>query len=382
MNYLFKILKEKPNGLYSKIINFQVRTLFLLVIFLDTHPLYSQGSNNDRSNIIVITTDQQSADAMSFFMGKRWINTPAMDELASQGVVFRNAYAANPLCAPSRNSIITGQLPHITGIEANDGLFNFRPKEPGRDWTSKDFKSIGTYFKNAGYETAYFGKWHLNYDTLDKKSHGFETTRFTSGRGDDAALPASVNNFLSQPHEKPFLGAEDFSSAARKILGMASTYQERVTHHAAFFSSINSFLRKRHAEIKISLFDQAKTNEIVIATMSTIKELNYYGCDGRPWSKGDGGQLEATGKTLLDNGPKFLHAAKENHVKSLLLMENHNLQSVDFSLLEKGIPKVIAMNPDQLIYYYYPRNVDDPEREMAIIGNALKKYSTKIKSLQ
>lgn len=74
--------------------------------------------------------------------------------------------------------------------------------------------------------------------------------------------------------------------------------------------------------------------------------------------------MEATGKTLRDNGPKFLHAAKENHVKSLLLMENHNLQSVGFSLLEKGIPKVIAMNPDQLIYYYYPRNVDDPEREL------------------
>ncbi len=174
--------------------------------------------------------------------------------------------------------------------------------------------------------------------------------------------------------EPKHVGSEDFSAAAIKTLGIASSYQERVKHYADFFSSVNSYLRKKHPEITLSLFNQAMVNDMVINTMASIQELNYYGCDGRPWSTADGGQLESAGKTLLDNGPKFLDAAKANHVKSLLLMENHNLQSVDFPLLKKGIPKVMAMNPDQLIYYYYPRNVDDPEKEMEIISATVKKY--------
>lgn len=169
------------------------------------------------------------------------------------------------------------------------------------------------------------------------------------------------------------VGTEDFSRAAIKILGTSSTYEERVTHHAAFFSSINSYLRRRHPKIELSLFNLASIDDIVINTMAKIKELNYYGCDGRPWAMEDGGHLEGVGKTLLDHAIKFLTIAKMNGVKSLLLMENHNLQSVDFHLLKKGIPKVIEMNPDQLVYYYFPRNVDAPEEEMKIIGNALKK---------
>jgi arylsulfatase A-like enzyme len=98
-------------------------------------------------NIIVITTDEQSADAISYFMGKQWIHTPAMDQIASSGIAFTNAYSANPICAPSRNSMITGLYPHQTGIIANDDITGFDLKKPKQYWTGKQFKSIGTYFK-------------------------------------------------------------------------------------------------------------------------------------------------------------------------------------------------------------------------------------------
>jgi arylsulfatase A-like enzyme len=156
-------------------------------------------------NIIVITTDEQSADAISYFMGNQWIHTPAMDQIASSGIAFTNAYSANPICAPSRNSMITGLYPHQTGIIANDDLTGFDLKKPKHYWTGKEFKSIGTYFKEAGYETAYFGKWHLNYDQKDTASCGFAAVGFISPRGKDDSLPELADHFLKSTHKKPFL---------------------------------------------------------------------------------------------------------------------------------------------------------------------------------
>jgi arylsulfatase A-like enzyme len=71
-------------------------------------------------NILLIMTDQQSADAMSCRMGNRYIRTPAMDELAARGISFTRAYTPNPLCVPARTSIFTGQPPHVTGFQTND----------------------------------------------------------------------------------------------------------------------------------------------------------------------------------------------------------------------------------------------------------------------
>lgn len=165
--------------------------------------LRAQKHSIKSPNIIIIITDQQFADAMSFRMGRQWINTPNMDKLASQGVVFTKAYAANPLCAPSRNSIITGQYPHITGIETN-GKQNWLYKNK-EYFTGKRFKSIGDYFRKAGYETAYFGKWHINFNPKDKEANGFDILRFATGEGDDDSLPVLVNQFLKEKHDRPFL---------------------------------------------------------------------------------------------------------------------------------------------------------------------------------
>ncbi|MEJ7736886.1 MAG: sulfatase-like hydrolase/transferase [Chitinophagaceae bacterium] len=176
-------------------------TLLTLTGFLQVN-----AQSASRPNIVVITTDQQSADAMSFVMGKRWINTPNMDKLASQGVVFKRAYVANPICGPSRNSIITGLYPHTTRIEGNKELaVAGNPNQRNNQWTNADFMSMGTYFKNAGYETAYFGKWHLNYNPQNADAHGFETTEFTTENGKDSQLPGAVNNFLTRQHKNPFL---------------------------------------------------------------------------------------------------------------------------------------------------------------------------------
>jgi arylsulfatase A-like enzyme len=154
----------------------------------------------EKPNIIFIMTDQQFADAMSCRMGNRYINTPVMDRLASQGRLFTRAYSPNPLSMPARSSIFTGRYTHTTGVQANDA--------GAGGW--KGLTVMGTYFRNAGYETAYFGKWHLQYDKSNPGSHGFSELREpTRGKSEPSSPDTRVSElavrFIHQKHDKPFL---------------------------------------------------------------------------------------------------------------------------------------------------------------------------------
>ena len=161
------------------------------------------GGNRRRPNILLIITDQQSGSAMSCAMGKRHIHTPAMDSLAESGTRFSRAYASNPLCMPSRNSIFTGRYPHETKV-----THNARAKID-----TKDFVYMGTYLKRAGYETAYFGKWHLTVHTKDKAAHGFATFgEARPGGKNDAKTAAAAAKWLAGKHDKPFLAVVSFLS--------------------------------------------------------------------------------------------------------------------------------------------------------------------------
>ncbi len=166
----------------------------LSVVFFTLLSLLSYSQ--DKPNVIIIMTDQQFADAMSFRMGNKWLKTPAMDMLARSGKVFTRAYASTPLCVPSRNAIITGKHPHQTGIVANkyNAIIN-----------DDVLPSMGKYFKNAGYETAYYGKWHLAYPKKESSKNGFDETDVLFDNGHDNEVEAAANKFLDKPHQKPFL---------------------------------------------------------------------------------------------------------------------------------------------------------------------------------
>ena len=125
-------------------------------------------------------------------MGDRWLKTPALDALAARGTFFSRAYTANPLCMPARNSLITGRYPHETGVTDNTKI----------TLDANEFVTMGTYFRRAGYRTAYFGKWHLAYDEGQVETHGFET--LDSGHI-DAENSARAAKFLAQKHDQPFL---------------------------------------------------------------------------------------------------------------------------------------------------------------------------------
>jgi len=151
-----------------------------------------------RPNVLILMTDQQSSESLSCRLGRRYLDTPNMDSLAAAGAFFSRAYCANPLCVPSRTSMFTGRYPVETGVQINDtSPLDFRR-----------FPNLGTLFRQAGYQTAYFGKWHLPYREAQPETHGFQTMR-TRGLKDDAVAKAATA-FLSEGPREPFLMVTSF----------------------------------------------------------------------------------------------------------------------------------------------------------------------------
>ena len=149
-----------------------------------------------RPNILLIMTDQQHAGMMSCTGNKR-LKTPAMDSLALNGVRFERAYAANPVCVPSRISMATGVMPGRFGVFSN-GVSAKIPPEVDRN-------SLGKLIRAAGYDTFYGGKVHMCKELIPRKA-GYDV--FESDRR--ARLPAACIEFIKRKRNKPFFAVASF----------------------------------------------------------------------------------------------------------------------------------------------------------------------------
>lgn len=172
-----------------------------LVAFLFLTTTLSAQSTS-RPNILIIMTDQQTAEAMSN-AGNKDLHTPAMDKLAQNGVKFTRAYCAQPLCTPSRTAIFSGKMPFQTGFIGN------APEKDGL-WPDS-LLMMGKIFKNGGYKTGYVGKWHLPVPTSKISQHGFdyiENTNFLDYN--DAGTPSYCARFINENKNTPFLLVASF----------------------------------------------------------------------------------------------------------------------------------------------------------------------------
>lgn len=182
-------------------------------------------------------------------------------------------------------------------------------------------------------------------------------------------------NFKGVIWDEPKTLSLDYSPAAIQKFGNNPTMDQQIQANVDFYSRLNKYVKTKYPDKTTCLFIYSSYEDEIINKMAAIEYLDYFGADGRPWHSADGGQLEGNGKTLLGTqGQRFIDAAHANNKKSLFLMENHNLKKADIHLLEKGMPQLLQMDVDQLIYYYYPRNVEEPDKTMEIIKWNLKKY--------
>ena len=148
-----------------------------------------------RPNIILIMTDQQTADAMSN-RGNLNVKTPAMDMLAADGISFTNAYCSYPLSGPSRASLFTGKMPVELNVPDNEvGL-------PASEIT----QTLGFKLADAGYECLYAGKWHIPAVEIPDVEFGF---RKISGMN-DMTLVKNINDELAEKREKPLFLVTSF----------------------------------------------------------------------------------------------------------------------------------------------------------------------------
>lgn len=106
---------------------------------------------NERPNIILITTDDQAASDMAWMPKTR-------AAMGGFGASFSDAISPHPLCCPARAEILTGQYAHNNGVYANRGIYGGYPALEDPDNT------IATWLQNAGYRTAFTGKFLNEYD--------------------------------------------------------------------------------------------------------------------------------------------------------------------------------------------------------------------------
>lgn len=142
--------------------------------------------DRSRPNVVFILADDLGWGQVGCY-GNGYYETPNIDRLAAEGMRFTDAYAACPVCSPTRASIMTGKYParlHITDFIAGGDFPHERLRQP--DWQTflplEEF-TIGELFKKRGYVTASFGKWHLSTAKLppasapyDPDKQGFDET--------------------------------------------------------------------------------------------------------------------------------------------------------------------------------------------------------------
>ena len=100
-----------------------------------------------RLNILYIMTDDHAAHAIGAY-GSLVNKTPHLDAMAKSGMILTNCFCTNPICTPSRGGILTGEYSHKNGVPVFNDI-------------SRDKKTIGGYMRDAGYYSAFIGKWHL-----------------------------------------------------------------------------------------------------------------------------------------------------------------------------------------------------------------------------
>jgi arylsulfatase A-like enzyme len=112
-------------------------------------PIGLEAEYPKKPNLVFILADQWRAEATGY-AGNPDVITPNLDRLASESLIFENAITVMAACAPWRASFLTGQYPLTHGVFYND-----KP-------LATEAVSLGKIYKNAGYQTGYIGKWHLN----------------------------------------------------------------------------------------------------------------------------------------------------------------------------------------------------------------------------
>jgi len=183
-----------------------------------------------QKNILVLHTDQQRYDCLGC-SGNPYVRTPHIDQLAAEGTRFTRHISGNPVCMPSRASLMTGLYPPGHGVWSNGVALNrreyacFKPPAPARRETDivPQPPTLADVFCSAGYDTVSFGKLHLtpnlappeygypetwslwqdgSLDEWHGPYYGFRYVDITKGHGEQPCMAGHYGRWLQSEHPK------------------------------------------------------------------------------------------------------------------------------------------------------------------------------------
>lgn len=210
--------------------------------FLFSAAIAQNAIAQEKPNILIIITDQQRNDDMSC-AGNPWVKTPSIDAIAERGVRFTNSYCVSPLSVPSRASLATSRMPYEV-MTQEEVKFKHIPD---------GMTSTGLLFREAGYRTAWSGKWHVRsvypkkendggdlpgFEVLDNKLLPAEALgvpelklppkEVSKEYNFDSGIADAAVEFLNQIHTKPFL----LTISLLDPHGVCGNNEEKLEKHA------------------------------------------------------------------------------------------------------------------------------------------------------
>jgi N-acetylglucosamine-6-sulfatase len=216
-------------------------------------------------NVIFILSDDHRYDFMGFTGKVPWLETPNMDKLAREGAHFPNAFVTTSLCSPSRASILTGLFSHVHTIVDNQA------PEP------ENLIFFPEYLQEKGYQTAFFGKWHMG-DENDHPRPGFHHWESFKGQG------VYYNPTLNINGEKVHFG--DSAYITDLITEHAISWmKEKRNQDSPFFLYLSH--KAVHAEFEPAVRHRSryKNEELIIppsfnSSLAQVKGKNLVGSEG------------------------------------------------------------------------------------------------------
>lgn len=310
-------------------------------------------------NVVFFLADDLGVRDLAVY-GSSFYETPNLDRLAKEGMLFKNAYSACPVCSPTRAAIQTGRWPQRSGI--TDYLDAPTPKSP---WTlntksrSADFAkrlelseaTLGDAFKGNGYATFFAGKWHLGPEGFFPEDQGYDinrggldlggpygggkyfspygNSRLTDGPpGEHLAdrLAQETSNFIKISQRRPFfamyslydvhtplMAKQDLVrkyEAKRARMNLAPSWKSdhprvsRLTHDLAVYAAMVETMDSAVGQVLKTLDDLGLTkNTIVVFTSDNGGLSTYHGAYSSPqWAPTSNSPYRAGKGWMYDGG--------------------------------------------------------------------------------
>ena len=258
----------------------------------------------NKPNVVLILTDDLGwQDVHCYDIDKPSpMETPNIDRLASQGVMFWQAYSPAPVCAPSRAAILSGLHPARGGMTSVAGGFPPRPRSRSAPQVAPFYLArmpmkrftLAEALKKSGYRTGHCGKWHISknhYDYPQPYQHGFDSS--VHDRGVQVPMkPDRLTGFATTKPQDPYqLDANGFpfDTPQQAALEFIQTNKEEPFFlyyatwlvHAPIVMRSESLLRKYEAKLGVTLTPEhattwrtpGQTNPFYCAM---VEQLDYY----------------------------------------------------------------------------------------------------------